>query len=94
MTIFREFDLSLGEAIDIGKDIKIILLNVEEHSVRLGCKAPRSVSVYREEVDQSNIPKYVEKVKTRVISLKTQNNQTKKTLTLPKKPLLTLRKKS
>ncbi len=40
----------LGEAITIGADIRVVVLQVKGGSVRLGIEAPRSVSVHRDEV--------------------------------------------
>lgn len=39
-----------GEAIVVGDDVKIVILEVNGDQVRLGVEAPRSVSVHREEV--------------------------------------------
>jgi len=39
-----------GEAIVIGRDIRITVLRVTPRSVRLGIEAPRNVTVYREEL--------------------------------------------
>ena len=39
-----------GEAITIGTDIRIVVLQVKGGSVRLGIEAPRSVEVHRDEV--------------------------------------------
>ena len=37
-----------GEAITIGTDIRIVVLQVKGGSVRLGIEAPRSVEVHRD----------------------------------------------
>lgn len=39
-----------GEAITIGTDIRVVVLQVSGGSVRLGIEAPRSVPVHRDEV--------------------------------------------
>lgn len=39
-----------GEAITIGTDIRIVVLQVKGGSVRLGVEAPRSIEVHRDEV--------------------------------------------
>lgn len=39
-----------GEAIVIGNDITVTVLEVRGDQIRLGIEAPRSVSVHREEV--------------------------------------------
>ena len=40
----------LGEAITIGADIRVVVLQVKGGAVRLGIEAPRSVAVHRDEV--------------------------------------------
>jgi carbon storage regulator len=40
----------LNESIMIGDQIEIVVLDVREGSVRLGIKAPRDVSIHRQEV--------------------------------------------
>ena len=40
----------LGEAITIGSDIRVVVLQVKGGAVRLGIEAPRSVAVHRDEV--------------------------------------------
>ena len=40
----------VGETLIIGDDVKITVLGVRGHQVRLGVDAPRSVSVHREEI--------------------------------------------
>ncbi|MBN2871957.1 MAG: carbon storage regulator CsrA [Halothiobacillaceae bacterium] len=42
----------VGETLIIGDDIAITVLGVKGNQVRLGIKAPRDVSVHREEVYQ------------------------------------------
>jgi carbon storage regulator len=42
----------VGEAVMIGDDVSITVLDVKGHQVRLGIDAPRSVAVHREEVYQ------------------------------------------
>ncbi len=39
-----------GEAITIGGDIRVVVLQVNGGAVRLGIEAPRSVAVHRDEV--------------------------------------------
>ena len=41
-----------GEAIVVGDDVKIVVLEVNGDQVRLGVEAPRAVTVHREEVYQ------------------------------------------
>ncbi len=38
------------EAINIGKDIKIQVMEVQGKQVRIGIDAPRAVNIYREEI--------------------------------------------
>jgi carbon storage regulator len=40
----------VGETVVIGNDIDITVLGVKGNQVRLGVKAPRNVSVHREEI--------------------------------------------
>ena len=40
----------LGEAITIGDDIKIVIVDLDTSQVKIGIQAPRSVEVYREEL--------------------------------------------
>lgn len=39
-----------GETIRVGHDIRIVVLKVSEHQVRIGVEAPNSVTVHREEI--------------------------------------------
>lgn len=39
-----------GEAINIGDDIKVIVLEIGRGQVRIGITAPKSVPVFREEI--------------------------------------------
>ena len=40
----------IGESIQIGDDIRLTILSSQGQSVRVGIKAPQSVTVHREEV--------------------------------------------
>lgn len=40
----------IGETLHIGNNIQVVVLNVNGNQIRLGIKAPREVSVHREEV--------------------------------------------
>ena len=42
----------LGESITIGDNIKILIVDIEGHQVKIGIEAPRSVEIYREELYQ------------------------------------------
>ena len=42
-----------GQSIMVGDDIEICVVGVEGDSVRLGVKAPKDVSIYRQEVFES-----------------------------------------
>lgn len=46
----------IGEVLMIGDEIKITVLGVRGHQVRIGIDAPKNVSVHRKEVyDQVNV---------------------------------------
>jgi len=55
----------VGETLVIGEDVTITVLGVKGNQVRIGVKAPKSVSVHREEIferirterAEENIPK-------------------------------------
>ncbi len=40
----------LGEAITIGDNIKIILVDIDGKQVKIGIEAPREIEIYREEL--------------------------------------------
>jgi carbon storage regulator len=40
----------LGEAITIGENIKILIVDIDGHQVKIGIEAPKSVEIYREEL--------------------------------------------
>jgi carbon storage regulator len=40
----------LGETLVIGDDIKVTVLGISGHQIRVGIEAPKDVSVHREEV--------------------------------------------
>ena len=40
----------IGEAINIGDNVKVSIMDVKGQSVRIGVEAPRSMGVYREEI--------------------------------------------
>jgi len=42
----------VGETVIIGNDVDVTVLGVKGNQVRLGVKAPREVSVHREEIYQ------------------------------------------
>lgn len=42
----------VGETLIIGDDVTVTVLGVKGHQVRLGCNAPKEVSVHREEIYQ------------------------------------------
>ncbi|QXH74845.1 carbon storage regulator CsrA [Pseudomonas atacamensis] len=42
----------IGEAIDIGEDVKVTVLGVAGQQVKLGVSAPDHVKVHREEITQ------------------------------------------
>ena len=41
-----------GEIIRVGHDIRIVVLEISDHQVRIGVSAPNSVTVHREEIYQ------------------------------------------
>ena len=42
----------LGESITIGDNIKILVVDIEGHQVKIGIEAPISIEIYREELYQ------------------------------------------
>ncbi len=40
----------LGEAINIGGEIKVMILDMKGSSVRIGVEAPRNITVHRSEI--------------------------------------------
>ncbi|CAG0940628.1 Translational regulator CsrA [Gammaproteobacteria bacterium] len=42
----------IGETVIIGNDVDVTVLGVKGNQVRLGVKAPRDVTVHREEIHQ------------------------------------------
>lgn len=40
----------IGETLHIGNDIQVVVLGVNGNQIRLGIKAPREVSIHREEI--------------------------------------------
>ncbi|MFO0960521.1 MAG: carbon storage regulator [Isosphaeraceae bacterium] len=40
----------LGQRFQVGTDIRITIVKVDRHSVRIGIEAPEDVAIYREEV--------------------------------------------
>jgi len=53
----------LGEAITIGENIKIVIVDLDGTQVKIGIEAPRDVEVFREEL--------YEKIKGRPFPIKT-----------------------
>jgi len=40
----------LGEAITIGENVKIVVVDIDGNQVKLGIEAPREIEIYREEL--------------------------------------------
>lgn len=51
----------IGEKIMIADNIEIVVLGVKGSQVRLGIKAPKNISVHREEIKQIIIAENVER---------------------------------
>jgi len=42
----------IGESINIGEDIEIVVTAIEQNKVKLGIRSPRQIPVYRQELYQ------------------------------------------
>lgn len=40
----------LGEAITVGNNVKVIIVEIDGNQVKLGIEAPREIEIYREEL--------------------------------------------
>lgn len=40
----------LGQRFQVGPDVRITIVKIDKHSVRIGIEAPGEVTVYREEI--------------------------------------------
>jgi len=40
----------LGQKFSVGEDVRITIVKIDRHSVRIGIEAPGDVTIYREEV--------------------------------------------
>ena len=40
----------LGQRFQVGEDVRITIVKIDRHSVRIGIEAPGQVTVYREEI--------------------------------------------
>lgn len=40
----------LGQRFQVGEDVRISIVRIDAHSVRIGIEAPDGVTVYREEI--------------------------------------------
>lgn len=40
----------LGQRFQIGDDVQITIVKIDNHSVRIGIEAPNNLSIYREEI--------------------------------------------
>ena len=40
----------LGEAITIGENVKVVVVDIDGNQVKLGIEAPREIEIYREEL--------------------------------------------
>ena len=46
-----------GQVIEIGKDIKIMVVDVIGKQVRIGIEAPKEIKIFREELNERTLPK-------------------------------------
>ena len=46
----------LGQRFQVGPDVKITIVKIDRHSVRIGIEAPGDVTIYREEVVPLEVP--------------------------------------
>lgn len=40
----------LGQKFSVGEDVRITIVKIDRHSVRIGIEAPGDVTIYREEI--------------------------------------------
>lgn len=40
----------LGQRFQVGEDVKITIVKIDRHSVRIGIEAPGNMTIYREEI--------------------------------------------
>ena len=40
----------LGEAITIGEEVRVVIVDIDGNQVKLGIEAPRHIEIYREEL--------------------------------------------
>ena len=40
----------LGEAITIGEEVRVVIVDIDGNQVKLGIEAPRKIEIYREEL--------------------------------------------
>ena len=40
----------IGDVVMIGKDIKIVVVDIDRGKVKIGCEAPESVKIFRKEL--------------------------------------------
>ncbi len=40
----------LGEAITIGEEVRVVIVDIDGNQVKLGIEAPRQIEIYREEL--------------------------------------------
>jgi len=48
----------LGQAVRVGDDVRVVVMEVRGKQVRLGIEAPADVQIYREEISEAERAQY------------------------------------
>ena len=62
------------ESIIIGNEIEIVIVRVDKHSVRIGVRAPKSISIHRKEVYEEIKAENLAATESQILELETLQN--------------------